>query len=51
MSTSNNVINIGGYSIDNLGEFLNNLNLGNHKITNVALPTISTDVATKAYVD
>ena len=28
-----------------------NLNLGSHKITNLATPTASTDAATKAYVD
>lgn len=40
-----------GYTLDSFAAPANDVSLNSHKITNLATPTLSTDAATKAYVD
>ena len=51
LTISSNGILGSGLRTDGTSQMTGNLNMGNHKIINASTPTISTDVATKGYVD
>src|SRR5579863_10471039 len=51
LSISSNGLMGNGLLITGMNSMQADLNVGNHKIVNASTPTISTDVATKGYVD